>query len=564
MDSILQIAKNQINDLVIAGVKKCMAEGKLNESEIPNFDVEIPADNKNGDFSTNIAMVGARAFKLAPRVIADAIVSTIDMNDTYFEKIEVAGPGFINFFVSQNWFSDVLKTVLEQGENYAKSDYGKGKKVMVEFVSANPTGPMHIGNARGGAIGDCLSEVLKWAGYEVAKEFYVNDAGNQIEKFGLSLSTRYLQIFKGEENVPFPEDAYHGEDIKVHAKDFAEIHGDKYVNESEEVRKKALVDFALPKNIEALRTDLAKYKIHYDKWFLESELHKSGEVDATINLLKERGLTYEQDGALFYKASEFGGEKDEVLVRQNGYPTYFAADIAYHYNKFAVRNFDIAINIWGADHHGHVARIKGAMDAVGLNGDALDIVLMQLVRLMKGKELVRVSKRTGKSITLSNLLEEVPIDAARFFFNMREASSQMDFDLDLAIEKSNENPVYYVQYAHARICGIIEKLSGEGVQISDTSACDFSLLTDASERELIRHMALLPSEIIEAAKSYDPAAITRYIVSISTLFHKFYNNCRVSGEVEALTKARLSLCIAVKTIIANLCALIKINAPESM
>ena len=380
------------------------------------------------------------------------------------------------------------------------------------------------------SVNDCLAAAMDACGYNVTREFYINDAGNQIEKFGLSLEARYLQIFKGEDAVEFPEDGYHGEDIKERAQQYADVHGDSLLNVSEQERRQALVDFALPKNIEKLRTDLEKYRIVYDVWFPESTLHQSGAVKAVVDDLTKRGLTYEKDGAVWYKATEFGGEKDEVLIRANGNPTYFTADIAYHKNKFADRHFDRVINVWGADHHGHVARLKGAMDAIGLDGSKLDIVLMQLVRLMKDGEPYRMSKRTGKSITLSDLTDLVPIDAARFFFNMREPNSTLDFDLDLAVEESSQNPVYYVQYAHARICSILKNLSAQGIQPRECTAEELTLLSKDEERELIRKLAQCPQEIINAAKNYDPARLTHYLMDVATLFHKFYNACRVQGE----------------------------------
>ncbi len=564
MNDFLTQSKHQLEELILSALGRAVATGTLPAEPIPPFQVEVPADTSHGDFACNVAMVSARAFKKAPRQIAEAIVAELDFTGTTFVKAEIAGPGFLNFFVNPTWFSDVVTGVLADGEQYGRSNYGEGKKVMVEFVSANPTGPMHIGNARGGALGDGLAAVLDWAGFDVWREFYVNDAGNQLEKFKLSLSVRYLQLFVGEENAPLPADAYQGSDIIDHAKAFADIHGDTFVNCDEDTRRKALVDYALPKNIEALRTDLGRYRIAYDEWFLESTLHAADKVNECIKLLSDRGLTYEQEGALFYKASEFGGEKDEVLLRANGVPTYFAADIAYHYNKFATRGFDRVINIWGADHHGHVARLKGAMDAVGLDGSKLDIVLMQLVKLMRDGELVKVSKRTGKSITLVNLLDEVPIDAARFFFNMREANTQMDFDLGLAVEKSSENPVYYVQYAHARICSILAKLQADGVVAAPLSEVDCTLLQQPEERELIRFVAALPSQIIEGARTLDSSQITRYAVTLAQLFHKFYNACRVQVEDQALMQARLQLCKAVQQTLQNVLALLKIDAPTSM
>ncbi len=563
MSNPVKTAKDQIETAVKASIQKAMEQGVFIPGEIPAFVVEVPADTSHGDFATNAAMVSAKAFRLPPRKIAEEIVTRLDLSDSYFERVEIAGPGFINFFLRSSWFTDVLGLIHEQGENYGCSDYGKGQKVMVEFVSANPTGPMHIGNARGGATGDCLAAAMEYAGYEMTREFYINDAGNQIDRFGLSLEARYLQIYKGEE-IEFPEDGYHGEDIVQHAKNFAAQEGDRFVECDPAQRRKALIDFALPKNIEKLKTDLGRYRIAYDVWFPESTLHESGMVNHCVSLLKEKGLTYEKDGAVWYKATDFGGEKDEVLIRANGNSTYFAADIAYHYNKFAVRGFDRVINIWGADHHGHVARLKGALDAIGLDGSKLDIVLMQLVRLMKDGNPVRMSKRTGKAITLSDLIDEVPVDAARFFFNMREPNSPLDFDLDLAVEQSSQNPVYYVQYAHARICSILKNMAAEGIQPRACTRDELALLTAPEEIELIRRLAQLPDEIIAVAKDYDPAGLTHYVIDVATLFHKFYNACRVKGEDEALMQARLTLCGAVKMVVRNVLGLMKIEAPETM
>ncbi len=563
--NFVQEAMNEVNSLIRSSMEKAMAEGMLPQAELPNYTVEIPGDTSHGDFATNAAMVSARTFRNAPAKIAAILLENMDFSTaSYVEKAEIAGPGFINFFVKDAWFAATVSGILEAGKDYGRSDYGKGEKVMIEFVSANPTGPMHMGNARGGAIGDCLAAAMDACGYDVTKEFYINDAGNQIEKFGLSLDIRYQQLYKGEDAVELPEDSYHGEDIKERAQQFAEIHGDSYLEKSEEERRKALVEFALPMNVAKLKSDLEKYRIVYDVWFPESTLHNSGAVKAVVDHLSDRGLTYEKDGAIWYKATEFGGEKDEVLIRANGNPTYFAADIAYHKNKFADRGFNRVINVWGADHHGHVARLKGAMDAVGLDGSKLDIVLMQLVRLMKDGEPYRMSKRTGKAITLSDLTDLVPIDAARFFFNMREPNSTLDFDLDQAVKEDSSNPVYYVQYAHARICSILKNLSAQGIEAKECSIADLEALKTAEERELIRKLALCPQEIINAAKNYDPARMTHYCVELATMFHKFYTNCRVQGEDEVLMQARISLCMAVKTTLCNMLELLKITVPESM
>lgn len=581
MSYIVNKVQDDLKKIIADASAKAAEKGTLASVPSGSFNVEIPADRANGDFSTNAAMAWARELRNAPRKIADAIIAEADLNGTYFERVEVAGPGFINFYLSDRYYADILKDIRAKGKDYGRSDYGKGKRINVEFVSANPTGPMHMGNARGGALGDCLAAVLDCAGYEVSREFYINDAGNQIDKFALSLDVRYQQIYKGEDAVELPEDSYHGEDIKVRAQEFADVYGDKYINVDEAERRKALVDFALPKNIQAMKDNLTKYRIEYDTWFHESVLHNDGELADTIKLMKEKGLTYEKDGALWYKNIEVQTErlkkqglsqenidklelKDDVLIRANGNPTYFAADIAYHRNKLSVRNFDTAIDVWGADHHGHVARMQGALDAIGVGGDRLNVILMQLVRLTRDGEVVRMSKRTGKAITLVDLLEDIPIDAVRFLFNMREPGSQMEFDLDLAVEQSSQNPVYYCQYAHARICSIIKKLKAEGIDPRDCTEEELEVLKAPEERELIRHLAGLTNEIINSAKLYDPAKITRYVVDLATLFHKFYNACRVQCDDEALMQARLYLCVCVKDTIKNILEMLRITVPESM
>jgi len=557
-------ATDQLKNAISAAMQAAIKNGSLPEAPLPEFSIEVPADHSHGDWATNAAMIGAKAFRMPPRKIAQAIAENIDLNGTYFARSEIAGPGFINFFYDPRFYRDVLKDIISLGDNYGRSDFGKKEKIMVEFVSANPTGPMHMGNARGGALGDCLSSVLDAAGYDVTREFYVNDAGNQIVKFGASLEARYLQIYLGEDAVEFPEDGYQGDDIRQRAQEFADLNGDRYVNADSAERRQALVDFVLPKNIEKMKTDLEKYRIFYDVWFRESTIHEDGELQETIDILKNRGMTYEKDGALWYRATALGAEKDEVLVRQNGNPTYFAADIAYHRNKFEKRGFNRVIDVWGADHHGHVARMKGAMNAIGLDGDKLDVVLIQLVRLVRDGQVVRMSKRTGKAIGLSDLLDEVPVDAARFYFNLRESTSQMEFDLDLAVQQDSQNPVYYVQYAHARICSILKNLAAEGVFPRDCTDEELALLNTPEEIELIRHLASFTSEIIASAQNYDPARITRYVIEVATLFHKFYNARRVKGEAEGLTAARLLLCRATATVLRNVLSMFKITAPESM
>jgi len=581
MSVLVKQAIKEIRTAIMDAAGRAVADGEFPEVPLSDFIIEVPANRDNGDYSSNAAMAWARDLRSAPRKIAQAIADRLFLEDTFFDRCEIAGPGFMNFYLKESFNACIIQDILEKGADYGRSDYGQGKKINIEFVSANPTGPMHMGNARGGALGDCLAAVMDFAGYDVSREFYVNDAGNQIDKFGLSLDIRYQQLFKGEDAVELPEDSYHGEDIIVRAKEFAEIHGDKYIDASEAERRKALVDYALPKNIAAMKENLTKYRIEYDTWFLESTLHNGGELKETLDIMKNKGLTYEKDGALWYKNKEILGArlskegktpeeieklelKDEVLIRTNGNPTYFAADIAYHRNKLQIRGFDRAINIWGADHHGHVARMKGALDAIGCNGDDLDVILMQLVRLTRDGEVVRMSKRSGKAITLVDLLEEIPIDAVRFLFNMREPGSQMEFDLDLAVEQSSQNPVYYCQYAHARICSIIKKLADEGKVARECTIPELVLLNAPEEKALIKHLASLTDEIVSSAKNYDPAKITRYAVDLATLFHKFYNACRVNCEDEALMQARLSLCLCVKNVLCNILTMFSITVPESM
>lgn len=581
MSRLTETARQQLRQAIFDAAGNAVAAGTLPETPSAVFHIEVPANRANGDYSANAAMIWAKPFRMPPRAVAQALTEHLCLDGSFFDRCEVAGPGFMNFYLSDTYYAAVVRDIVALGDGYGRSDFGKGQRVNVEFVSANPTGPMHMGNARGGALGDCLAAVLDAAGYTVHREFYVNDAGNQIDKFGLSLDIRYRQHFLGEDAVTLPEDSYHGDDIVQRAAEFAQLHGDRYLSAPEEERRGALTAYALPKNLEAMRANLHKYRIEYDTWFCESTLYANGELEQTLAMMKDRELTYEKDGALWYKNSEVLAEKlraegktaeeieklelkDEVLIRANGNPTYFAADIAYHRNKLNIRGFDRAIDIWGADHHGHVARIKGALDAIGEDGSRLDIILMQLVRLTRDGEVVRMSKRTGKAITLTDLLEEIPIDAVRFWFNLREPSSQMEFDLDLAVEHSAKNPVYYCQYAHARICSILKKLADEGHAPRDCTDEELLCLTAPEERELIRHLSALTDELIAAATNYDPARVTRYVIDLAGLFHKFYNACRVYGEQEGLMQARLCLCGCVKTVIRNVLTMFKIAVPDSM
>lgn len=563
MSLLVREVKENIKNIINGAIETAMKNGELPKaSDIPNFIVETPADSSHGDFAVNAALVCTKVFKTNPRVIAETIIKNADFEKAFISKAEIAGPGFINLFLSDEYYSNIIDDVLNKKENYGKSDIGNGKKVLVEFVSANPTGPMHIGNARGGALGDCLAAVMQFAGFDVTREFYINDAGNQIEKFGLSLELRYLQLFK--DSIEMPEDSYHGEDIIIHAKNYAEKYGDALLEKDSRDRKKALVEFALPKNIEGLKNDLLKYRIQYDNWFRESSLHNGGEVKEIIERLKNTGHTYEKEDALWFRATDFGCDKDFVLVRSNGIPTYVVPDIAYHYNKLEIRKFDKAIDVLGADHHGYVPRLKAALTALGVDASRLDVVLMQMVRLVRGGETVKLSKRSGKAITLLTLLDEVPIDAARYIFNSKEPNTHLEFDLDLAVEQTNQNPVYYVQYAHARICSILRKIKEENTEIPEISIDRLNLLKESEERELIRHISALTAEVESAATSYDSTKITRYAYTLATLFHKFYNACRVNVEDKDLMSARLGLCVATKQVMKNVLDMLKINAPERM
>lgn len=562
MSKTVKTAEGQIYTLINNAVAAALAAGEFTETGDFTFKVEVPADKKNGDFSANAAFMLAKSQHKPPRAVADAIIARLELSDTYFSKCEAAGAGFINFFFGAQYYADILLDIEREGDSYGSSDYGEGKRVLVEFVSANPTGPMHIGNARGGALGDCLASVLTKAGYYTEREFYVNDAGNQVEKFSLSLELRYREVCG--EQIEMPEDSYHGDDIIAHAKEFHALYGDSYINKPEQERRQALCSFALPKNIDGLEKDLLSYRIKYDTWFRESTLHKSGEVTRVLKLLTDSGFTYESEGATWFRATDFGCDKDFVLIRSNGIPTYIVPDIAYHYNKLKVRNFDTAIDILGADHHGYVPRLKATLQALGIDPARLNVILMQMVRLVRNGETIKASKRSGKAITLVTLLDEVPIDAARFFFNYREANSHFDFDLDLAVEQSSQNPVYYCQYAHARICSIFKKLADDGVTASHPQREELMLLTSDEERSLITHLSHLTDEVISAAKLLDPTKMTHYAIELAADFHKFYNAQRVLDDNESLRNARLFLCGCVRDTMKIILNMMKIDAPEQM
>ena len=581
MINMVQNAKDQAAALAMAAYQAAVADGTLPQAEVKTAPVEIPKDTANGDFTTTFALAASKALRQPPRNIAQALLDHMDLAGSYFASAEIAGPGFLNFRLNDSWYAAVCEAVESEGAGYGTADHLKGQKIMVEFVSANPTGPMHMGNARGGVLGDTLASVLQKSGANVWREFYVNDAGNQIEKFAKSLEARYLQIIKGEDAVEFPEDGYHGDDIRELARAFYEKEGDKYLDCDEKTRHDALARFGLDNNIPKMQRDLARYGIQYDQWFFESSLHESGYVADSVRVLTDLGFTYEKDGALWLHTSRILAEnlkkagksdadieklglKDDVLRRANGFYTYFAADIAYHRNKFAVRGFDKVINVWGADHHGHVARLKGAMDALGLDGEhRLDIVLMQLVKLVQDGQVVRMSKRTGKAVSLTDLLDMVPVDACRYFFNAKP-ETQMEFDLGLAVREDSENPVYYVQYAYARICTLLKALAAEGYTVPDAADVDFTLLSGETEQALIKKIASYSQVVRLAARDYDPSHINRYLTELAGDFHRFYTACRIKGEERPVLLARLKLADTARSVLKNAMTLIGCTAPEKM
>ena len=581
MINMIQNAKDQAAALAMSAYQAAVRDGTLPQAEVKTAPVEIPKDTANGDFTTTFALAASKLLRQPPQKIAQALLDHMDLAGSYFASAEIAGPGFLNFRLNESWYQGVMTAVESEGDAYGTAGHLKGQKIMVEFVSANPTGPMHMGNARGGVLGDTLASVLAACGADVTREFYVNDAGHQIDKFAHSIEARYLQIIQGEDAVPFPEDGYQGADIRELAQAYYDQNGDKLLHADPQERQEALAQYGLSVNLPKMKTDLRRYKIEYDNWFLESSLHESGYVAETVDLLTERGWTYEKDGALWLRTADIMREnllkagkrpsdvekldlKDDVLRRANGFYTYFAADIAYHRNKFAVRGFDRVINIWGADHHGHVARLKGALDALGLDGTGrLDIVLMQLVKLLRDGEAVRMSKRTGKAISLSDLLDEVSVDAARWYFNAKP-DTQMEFDLGLAVREDSENPIYYVEYAHARICSLLRTLGEEGVRVPAQADVDMSLLAGETETALIKQLAQFWEESNLAARDYDPSHINRCLQELAACFHRFYNACRIKGEEAAVQAARLKLADDTRVVLRNGLRLIGVDAPEKM
>ena len=580
--NLIQAAREQVAQLTQQAYERAVVDGGLPGGQTIIGTVEVPKDSKNGDFASSFAMAGAKALKMSPRAIAQAILDHLELTDSYFQRAEIAGPGFLNFFYAPRWYGAVLAAVESDPKGYGGSGEGRGEKVMVEFVSANPTGPMHMGNARGGVLGDTLANVLRRDGYDTWKEFYVNDAGNQIAKFAQSINARYMQLIVGEDAFPFPENGYQGDDIRELAQAIYDQHGDSWKDLPEQERLDAMAQFGLAVNIPKMKDDLRKYGIEYDQWFFESELHNSGYVAETVDLLAQKGWTYEKDGALWLNTTELLKRKylaegksqeqvdkldlkDDVLRRANGFYTYFAADIAYHRNKFEKRGFDKVINVWGADHHGHVARLQAALDGLGLDGShRLVIVLMQLVNLLQNGKPVRMSKRTGKAIALHDLLDEISVDAARYYFNNRVSTSPLDFDLDLAVRQDSDNPVYYVQYAHARICSLVARMGEAGVAVCPAGQADASLLAEPEEQALVKALAQYPEEVHQAARTYDPSRINRYLTGLAGDFHRFYNACRCMVDDPCLQAARLKLADTTRQVLANGLGLLGVSAPEKL
>ena len=544
--NMIQSAKDQIAALTRSAYRAAVQEGLLPNGVETVPAVEIPKDTANGDYTTTFCLAASKAMRKNPREVANILTQHMKLDGTYFTSVEIAGPGFLNFRLGEKWYADVVEDVEREADAYGRGEGLKGKKYMVEFVSANPTGPMHMGNARGGVLGDTLASVLDWSGANVWREFYVNDFGNQIEKFAKSIEARYFQLIKGEDAVEFPEDGYHGDDIKELAQAFYAEHGESYLDKTEAERHADMARFGLDRNIPKMKSDLERYGIKFDEWFFESSLHESGFVADTAKKLTDLGWTYEKDGALWVKTAEIMrdqyrkqgkkdedidklGLKDDVLRRANGFYTYLAGDIAYHRNKFEVRGFDKVINIWGADHHGHVARLK----------------------------------RTGKTISLSDLLDEIPVDACRYFFNAKP-DTQMDFDLGLAVREDSENPVYYIQYAYARICSLLKTMADEGRSVPAADKADLSLLSGEQERALIKELANFSEEIRMAARDYDPSYINRYLMRLAGAFHRFYNACRIKGEADDVANARLLLAAATRQVLANGLTILGLSKPEKM
>lgn len=524
--------------------------------------IERPRRENQGDYATNVAMLLSRHWGMKPRDVAAKIVSHIDKGD-YVDKVEIAGPGFINFFLSDAWMANLIKEILRKGSDYGKADVGKGKKAQVEFVSANPTGPLHIGHGRGAVVGDVTASVLSFAGWYVEREYYINDAGLQMKMLGRSVQSRYFEILGRPEEAPFPEDGYKGDYIYEIAQEIIDREGDKFLRVPLDESLEYFKDFAVKVILDGIKRDLEDFRVKFDVWFSEKSLYERGLIEEMVNFLKERGLAYEKDGAIWYRSTQFGDEKDRVLIRSTGEPTYFASDVAYHKDKFD-RGFDLVIDVWGADHHGYVPRMKAAVQALDKSPDALQILLIQFVSLIKDGKMVPMSTRSGQFVTLREIMDEVGVDAMRYFFLMRKCDSHLDFDIDLAKSASTDNPVYYVQYASARIHSIFKEAASRGIDLADPKKVDFSVLVTEEEKALVKCLARFPEEILKAANELAPHIIVYYVYDLAKAFHSFYNAHRVLGEERPLTDARLLLVRAVQIVLLNVLQLLKINAPEAM
>ncbi|MFJ5759442.1 arginine--tRNA ligase [Neobacillus sp. NPDC093182] len=555
--NIVEQVQSRLKEEIRAAVVKA---NLATEEQIPDVILEVPKEKAHGDYSTNMAMQLARVAKKAPRMIAEALIENFDRSKASIEKIELAGPGFINFYMNNAYLTDLIPTVLEAGEKYGETAVGGNQKVQVEFVSANPTGDLHLGHARGAAVGDSLCNILAKAGYDVSREYYINDAGNQINNLALSVEARYFQALG--QDKPMPEDGYHGADIIGIGKSLAEEFGDKYVNVDEQERFEFFREYGLKYEMAKLQKDLEDFRVKFDVWYSETSLYKNGKIDEALKVLRERGYIYEEEGATWLRSTDFGDDKDRVLIKQDGSYTYLTPDIAYHKDKLD-RGFEKLINIWGADHHGYIPRMKAAIQSLGYAADALEVEIIQLVHLYKNGEKMKMSKRTGKAVTMRDLVDEVGLDATRYFFAMRSSDTHMDFDLDLAVSESNENPVYYAQYAHARICSILRSGEEQGIKVDKNA--DFSLIGAEKEIELLKKLGEFPQAVGEAALKRVPHRVTNYIMELASTFHSFYNAEKVlDSEQPERTKARLALIKTVQITLRNALALIGVSAPEKM
>ncbi|MBQ6743232.1 MAG: arginine--tRNA ligase [Acidaminococcaceae bacterium] len=549
--------KTVLTDAIIKTAKNAIAAGVVKDGTLPEVQLTVPPKKEFGDFASNFAMQSARALHCNPRVLAQYIVENLDC--PYVKKAEIAGPGFINFYLNPDWVYDMLARIVEAGENYGNLPKASDEKIQLEYVSANPTGPLHVGHGRGAAVGSALGNLLKAAGYDVEQEYYINDAGNQMNNLARSVNARYLELLGKE--IEFPEDGYHGHDIIDTAQRIINKYGDRFLLMGEEERLEEFKTIAYQEKLAALKEDLERFNVRFDVWFSEKTLHEANKIKEACDTLLEKGYMYEQDGALWLKSTAFGDDKDRVVIRDNGVPTYFAADIAYHANKFG-RGFDRVINLWGADHHGYIARMKAAMQCMGYQPEQLEILILQMVRLLRDGQEVKMSKRTGQSVTLNELIDEVGTDAARFFFVMRSIDSQLDFDLDLAKKKSNDNPVFYVQYAHARICSIMRQVAEAGIKVQGKG--DYKLLTEPVEVDLIKKLGEYPEMLATAAKERAVQQVAHYVYDLAGLFHSAYNQCRILGVNEDLQQARLAMVMAVGHVVRHALSILGVSAPEKM